>query len=214
MPAKLKAATALVGGALTAMALPAGNAAQAATHPGPIGVKPGATPHAKVATAASCGKTITWQDRYDSRYLEIYHSGTGNGNWADAYPGNGTCTQQWVAVASGSGSNGYGYTWDRYGMINANSDKCLAAPTTNVGNEHVKQESCGYSHYTYRWYEISDSTGWLLMEGNAPSYKHNANVSNGAIIACEDIANHYIYTSWAYVQSKIDNFGAKNCIWH
>jgi hypothetical protein len=214
---KLKTATAIAGGALTMLAVPAGTA-HAGTPPQPGSLTPragsAAGPKAAVPDANCGGNAVTWQDRHDNRYLEIYHSGTGNGNWADAYPGNGTCTQHWFAVASGTGSNGYGYTWDRYGMVNTNSDKCLAAPTTSVGNTHVKQESCGAAHYTYRWYEISDSSGWLLVEGNAPSYNHNANISHSAIIACEDESNHYIYTSWAYVNGGVDNLGAKNCIWH
>jgi hypothetical protein len=235
MSAKLKAATVIAGGALTTLAIPAGNA-QAAPPPGPAGLYPGLTAphpksaapppgsaaHSKAATPdASCGGgVVTWQDNYDNKYLEIYHSGKANGNWADAYAGNGTCTQQWFAVASGYASAGDGYTFDLYGMVNTNSEKCLAAPTTNIGNAHVVQESCGYSHYTYRWAEFSapggpgtGGTGWVLSEITS-----GTDVGQG-IAACEDINNHWIYTSYAQIfDNGTGNYtGAwlyPNCVWH
>lgn len=216
MSAKLKTATAIASGALAALGIPAGSA-QAAAHPGTAAPHLGTGSHPKTASPdASCGNSITWQDRHDNRYLEIYHSGKSNGNWADAYPGNGTCTQHWFAVVSGDVSNGYGYTFDTYGMVNTNSEKCLAAPTTKVGNSHVVQESCGYSHYTYRWVELSDNTGWLLVEVRAPGYfKNKVPISEFGIIACEDEANHWIYTSYAYdPNTGVDNAGQPNCIWH
>jgi hypothetical protein len=235
MTAKLKnpsrkMGTVLTGGMLAALAIPGANA-QAATTPGPPGPHPGLadpaarpavprgklTGNPKVATPdSSCGgNDITWQDRNDERYLEIYHSGTANGNWADAFPGNGTCTQHWFAVVSGSLSNGLGFDYAVYGMVNTNSDKCLAAPTSNVGNAHVVQESCGFSHYNYRWAEESDHTGWLLLEAIAPGYRNGFGWVSGGIIACEDTQNHWIFTSYDYVAATgRDNFGAKNCIWH
>ncbi len=224
MSAKLKTVTVIAGGALTTLAIPAGNA-QAAPPPGPAGQHPGLTAphptlaphpataaHSKAATPdASCGGgDVTWQDNYDNRYLEIYHSGKANGNWADAYPGNGTCTQHWFAVASGYASNGYGYTFDLYGMVNTNSEKCLAAPDANIGNAHVVQESCGYSHYTYRWGEYSVSgRGWVLAE--VP----NGDTTREGIAACEDIANHWVYTSYASNPAHSTVAASyPNCVWH
>lgn len=222
MSARLRTAAAIVGGTLTALAVPA--AAHAATRPASprpgltdpnaraVLPRPGAAAHSKATVPdASCGNgTVTWQDKYDNRYLEIYHSGKANGNWADAYTGNGTCTQKWFAVASGSTTlscDGGARSCPMYGMVNTNSDKCLAAPTTNIGNAHVVQESCGHNSYNYKWEEISEKGGWGLVEvvdnGTFPS-------SLGKVVAaCEDTANHYIYTSHWY-----NAYGVNNCIWH
>jgi hypothetical protein len=219
MPAKLKTATAaVIGGALTTIAIPAASA-QAASHPGPAAPRLGSAAHPKAATpSAACGSGITWQDNHDNRYLEIYHSGKANGNWADAYPGNGTCTQHWYAVASGSsnffGPDGGAYPGALYGMVNTNSGKCLAAPDTNIGNAHVVQESCGYSRYNDRWAEVSEQGGWVLVEtilnGN------RINPTNNFVGACEDIANRWIYTSyWYNATGAVHNTPApSNCIWH
>lgn len=220
MHEKLKGAAAIASGVFAAMAIPAG-AAQAASNPVPAGHKPGLAepnvrlgipgPGAKagaksapsVAPATACGQsgTVTWQDGYDNRYLEIYHSGTANGNWADAYPGNGTCTQHWYATFSFSlyDAANASYT-PLYGMINANSYKYLAAPASNIGNAHVVQEACGYSKYTYLWIEHSVSGGWELLE-YAPA--------KTPIAACEDISNHWIYTSYEQAAPV-----PKNCVWH
>lgn len=225
MSSKLRTAVAIVGGAVTALAVPA--AAQATARPAPP--RPGlADPHARSiaprapragATAhskanvpdVSCGGGhVTWQDNYDNRYLEIYHSGTANGNWADAYPGNGTCTQQWFAIASGSSPyfcNGGACEQPLYGMVNTNSDKCLAAATTNIGNTHVEQESCGYSTYNWEWAEVTKRNGWMLVE-TVRNGSHITNIGN-YVAACEDTANHWVYTSHVSNAS-----GASNCIWH
>jgi prepilin-type processing-associated H-X9-DG protein len=217
MSARLKTATAVAGGALTALAIPAANA-QAASHPGPAASHVGSAVHPKAAIPdSSCGgNDITWQDNHDNRYLEIFHSGKANGNWADAHAGNGTCTQHWFAVVSGFLSNGMGVTFDTYGMVNTNSEKCLAASTTHVGTAHVVQESCGNSHYNYRWLELAGTTGWNLVEAIAPGYKHFSYYDEYGIMACEDTAsaNHWIFTSWTYIPYKIDNVNATNCIWH
>ncbi len=216
MSGKLKTVIAIVGGAVTAIAVPAVNA-QAAAPAGSARPQPGSATEPKAAAPAassSCGyPVITWQDNHDNRYLEIYHSGKSNGNWADAYPGNGTCTQHWFAVASGVHSQN-GFTADIYGMVNTNSEKCLAAPTTNVGNAHVVQESCGYGHYDYRWEEFPENTGWNLIEAIAPGYDKTGYISSYGIMACEDTANHYVYTSWTYIPDEVDNLEAANCVWH
>jgi hypothetical protein len=219
MSAKLKTATAIASGAaLAALGIPAGSAQAAAhpAHPGTTVPLLGSGSHPKAASPdASCGNSITWQDRHDNKYLEIYHSGLSNGNWADAYNGNGTCTQHWYAVVSGYVSNGNGYTFDTYGMVNTNSDKCLAAPTTNIGNAHVVQESCGFDSYTYRWVELSVPNGWDLVEARAPGYTINGTLISYGIIACEDEHNHWIYTSHGYDPATgVNNLEQPNCVWH
>lgn len=218
MSAKLKTATAVAGGALTALAIPAANA-QAASHPGTAA-------HSKAAVpSAACGSSITWQDNHDNRYLEIFHSGKANGNWADAHAGNGTCTQHWYAVASGSsnffGADGGYYPTPFYGMVNTNSGKCLAAPDTHIGNAHVVQESCGYSQYNYRWVEYSGGGvikgGWVLVE-TVLNGKELLSNTNNFVAACEDVvsANHWIYTSyWYNATGAAHNTPAPtNCVWH
>lgn len=228
MPEKLRTAAAVTGGILAAMALPAhsalaAQAAPAGSHPGLKDAQANPATHgstagskaaaAPAATAATCGAsgTITWQDRYDSRYLEVYHSGTANGDYVDAYPGNGTCTQHWYAIASGSWSNGGGQLFGLYGMVNANSFLCLEAPSTNIGNAHVVQESCGFSSYNYLWAELSGPSGWVLdedLETSTPLYDNG-----GGVVACEDVSNHWIYTSHPNNVIKGTNT-PKNCIWH
>jgi hypothetical protein len=228
MSVKLK--TAVIGGALTALAIPTASAHAAVTHP--ASTRPGLTDpsakattkdaakeaapggHAKVpaASAATCAAgTITWQDKHDNYYLEIYHSGTAAGNWADAYPGDGTCTQRWFAEASGSSSffTAGQYETADFGMVNANSYLCLAASMDNIGNEHVVQESCGYDSYNDRWKEASQYTlgGYELVEVilNGVQQGDTANF----VAACEDVNNHWIYTShWSH------GYSAYNCIWH
>jgi hypothetical protein len=227
MPDKLKSAALITGGVLAAMAIPAGHALAATTNT-PAGPHPGlrdgharlrttgagATAGSKAAAAATatCGDagTITWQDRYDNRYLEVYHSGTASGNWVDAYPGNGTCTQHWYAVASGSWSPGNGSPHALYGMVDANSDLCLEAPLSNIGNAHVVQEPCGYSYYNYRWAELSGPTGWLLVQSNPTTGQP---IYDSGVAACEDVDNHWVYTSHAYNVVK-GSSTPKNCIWH
>jgi hypothetical protein len=217
LSARLKTATTIASGALAAIAIPAANAQGAVP---PASVRPHLEPvaHPKEAVPAassSCGyPVVTWQDNHDNRYLEIYHSGKSNGNWADAYPGNGSCTQHWFAVASGVHSQN-GFTLDTYGMVNTNSEKCLAAPTTNVGNAHVVQEICGDGSYDYRWVEFSVGTGWNLIEADSPGYTEHGYISSYGIMACEDTANHWIYTSWtAEPPYGIYNMDNANCIWH
>jgi len=217
MSAKLKTACVIVGSALSAFAIPA--AAQAGTRPGLVAPRSGesATPPSALTRSSaaadenSCGYTITWQDGYDNRYLEIYHSGLANGNWADAYPGNGTCTQQWIAVSSGTSiffCSGGLCAQDIYGMVNANSYLCLAAPITDIGNSHVVQESCGITAFKYRWEEVSRPGGWELVQDYYDGTYQGYDTSN-FVAACEDIDNHWIYTSYWY-----NGWSAPNCIWH
>lgn len=193
--------TAVLGGALTLLALPPVTAQAAPHSPNPPG-----HPKQQVAPSAACAKsgTVTWQDDYDNRYLEVYHSGTANGNWIDAYPGNGTCTQHWYAVYSGDHSVG---GLQEYYMVNVNSGKCLWAPLGNVGTTHVQQYSCDQSPHggLLLWIEHSVSGGWVLGETpNKPYF------GNGPM-ACEDVSNHWVYTSSI---ARYSGGFPSNCIWH
>lgn len=229
--AKFKAAVVLACGGLAAFAVP-GSGAQAATYPAGLNPHPGLKdPNAEPSSAASTtgqkvatpdavcgGNTITWQDEYDGRYLEVADSKTTTGAWVDAYNGNGTCTQQWFAVSSGSwpGHSLYGGgPSPMYAMVNTNSDMCLAAATVSVGNRHVVQESCGYSKYQYRWAEIELGSGYYglaeaYIDGRSlPVFSKNEK----GIIACEDTANYWVYTSYVE-RNGVDNLALKNCRWH
>jgi hypothetical protein len=196
----LKTAAAF-GGALTVLALPPVVAQAATNSSNPLG-----QPKALAAPDPDCSKsgTITWQDRYDNRYMEVYHSGKANGNFVDAYTGNGTCTQHWYAVFSGTHSaDGH----EEYYMINANSGKCLWAVPGDIGNTHIEQYTCYQSPYggTLLWIEHSVAGGWVLGETpNKPYFGDGP-------MACEDIDNHWLYTS--YIQNYPSGFPS-NCIWH
>ncbi|SRR5216683_2407995 len=202
MSKKLRAAAVIASGALPVIAAPVATA-QAVTHPGPSLRHPAAQPD-----AACGGSVVTWQDNYDNRYLEVYAQGKANGNWVDAYPGNGGCNQKWFAVSSGYSY--YGGTL--YGMVNANSAKCLAWRGGGNGSGHVVQWSCGYSYYNYRWIELSAYyanhafAGWLLVETGPGA------VGSQGMAACEG-ASHWVYGVFA--ASVLGYVSAyKNCVWH
>lgn len=207
MPRKLKTITSIAGGALTAFTVPATSAvpanAQEAPHPQLFN-------HQKTAFApdGSCHKsgTITWQDGYDNRYLEIYHSGTSNGDWADAYSGNGTCTQHWYAKEQGV-NLGHAY----YFMVNANSGRCLSVVPYKRGTTHVEQESCAQQSdglWPY-WYELSVPGGWILSE------MAGSGQAGSGVMACEDIDNHWIYSSDLGRYAHGSSWDVpSNCIWH
>ena len=112
--------------------------------------------------------TVTWQfgcpscrGGYDGQYLEIYHSGRSNNNWADVYPGNGTNTQKWTSIFLGSGE---------YAFRNVNSGKCLEDPGYAVSG-HVDQYTCGTYPDNTRWFENGNSLHSYALQnvGNANS---------------------------------------------
>jgi hypothetical protein len=194
---KRKASTLMAGAlpaaALTVAAMPAASA-QAATHP---------VHHKAMIGRAGADALVTWQDKHDNRYLEIYHSGRASGNWADAYPGNGTLTQHWIAVSSGYSYYG-GTLW---GMEPENSGLCLAETSSNYG-AHIVQESCGHGSYRYRWGEVSAYShgtfeGWILA-------------GNDGRAACENETNHWVEEGPAPVDITAGGYpnGDKNCLWH
>jgi hypothetical protein len=99
--------------------------------------------------------TVTWQfgtpscrGGYCQQYLEIYHSGTVNGNWADVHTGNGTNTQKWASIFLGSGE---------YAFRNVNSGKCLEDPGYALTG-HVEQSTCGTYPDNLRWQENYSSS--------------------------------------------------------
>lgn len=194
---KLKTAAAVAGSTLAAVAIPGSHAAQATVNPG----SPELHPAKPAVPDASCGTpTVTWQDRYDNRYLGIVDAGKANGNWASTYPNTGGCNQRWYAVESGYTSVG----WPLFGMVNTHSDKCLAAR----GNlsAHVVQWSCGYNGYTYRWSERSDLgsyyKGYVLIDDGP---------GDTGWAACADRTTHWVlnYYDYPYPASN-----AANCVWH
>ena len=138
--------------------------------------------------------TVTWQfgnpgcsGGYCQQYLEIYHSGTANGNWSDVHSGNGTNTQKWVSIFLGSGE---------YAFRNVNSGKCLEDPGYALG-AHVDQYTCG----TY-----PDNVRWQENYSSALKAYSLTNVGIG------NVQGACVFSSYRWVM--LGAIGSGSCFWH
>jgi hypothetical protein len=137
--------------------------------------------------------TVTWQYSTPTArcnvcgyYLEIHLSGTGDGNWADIYPGNGTNTQKWDSISLGNG---------QYAFKNVNSGKCLEDRGYEItGN--VDQWTCGSYGSNARWLENynSDLNAYALQNVGNPE----------GLAACLGSSNWVVFGA----------IGSGSCFWY
>jgi len=108
------------------------------------------------ARPSAAATVITWKNDYPfhGQYLQISHSGTTDGAWAEVRNGPGDSNEHWYSIPLGN---------SQYAFKNLNSRKCLNEDFPNTALRHVDQRGCGTFHTSRRWTE-NHITGTNLYE--------------------------------------------------
>lgn len=121
------------------------------------------------------GQTYTVPNANSGKYLEVYHSGTGDGAKVDQWSYNGSATQQWLFTYLYCAADG----GPVFKLTNVNSGKVLEVYNSSTRNGATVDQWAWNGSKTQMW-EINSEDVFINVNSGKILEVYNSSTSDGA----------------------------------